>query len=111
MKEAIDRMLATEKEARGIVADAEHQADHIMAASREKAARLEESTRHSAQEEATRLLTDAERQAHHEHDEQLTEARAKASAMTDSVASRDEAVELVARTLLSHETSPDASRQ
>ena len=104
MKEAIDRMLATEEEARGIVADAEHQADRIMAASREKATRLEETTRHSAQEEATRLLTDAEHQARHEHDEQLTEARAKTSAMADTVASRDEAVELVIRALLGRGT-------
>ncbi len=100
MKEAIDRMLAAEEEARDIVADAGREADRITTASREKAARLEEAARHSAQEEATRLLADAERQAHHEHDEQLTEARAKTSAMADAAASRDEAVELVTHALL-----------
>ena len=100
MKEVIERMLATEEEARKILSDAEREADRIMAASRGNAAHIEETARRQAQEEASRLVAQGEKETRQQHAQQLAQAHLDAEKSAESATSRDEAVDLVVHALL-----------
>ena len=103
MKEVIERMLATEEDARKILSDAEREADRVMAASREKAAHIEQTARRQAQEEASRLVAEGERETRQQHDQQITQAHTDAEKLAESATSRDKAVDLVVRAILGDE--------
>ena len=100
MKEAIEQMLATEEEAKRIVAEASQEAESLLAASRAKAVETQEKTRHTVQEESARLVSEAERDAKAIHDRKLADARAEAKAMQASPEKTEAAVQRVMRELL-----------
>lgn len=100
MKEAIERMLATEEEAKRIVAEAAQEAESLLSTSRAKAVETQEKTRRAVQEASARLVSEAERDSKAIHDKKLAEARAEAKSMRASPEKTEAAVQLVMRELL-----------
>ena len=100
MKEVIEKMLATEGEAKALVSEGLKEAELITAAGRLKAVEMEEKGRREAQEEAARVVSEAEREAREIHDREIAKARGAAKEMKATGKAAEEAIAMVMKEVL-----------